>query len=181
MLNTGDTAPDFMLADQAGTERSLSSLVHEGSCVLYFYPADFSPVCTAQTCAFRDTFAGSCGHERADRRNQPPERGQSSSFRRTVRCVLSVAGGSSQTGHSGLRCGRAVRFWGSPCDLPGRSWAGDSKPGGVGSAARIAQRAGAQRDRSRKLTRDGLPLRSGDSRWLRCQTATMLPICFRYA
>ena len=58
MLNIGDTAPDFELSDQAGTPVTLASLVAEGDLILYFYPADFSPVCTAEACAFRDSFEG---------------------------------------------------------------------------------------------------------------------------
>lgn len=54
MLNTGDTAPDFSLPDQTGTTRTLSGLRGNGKLVLYFYPADFSPVCTKQACALRD-------------------------------------------------------------------------------------------------------------------------------
>ena len=56
MLGVGDTAPDFTLADQAGDDRTLTQVLDDGPCVIYFYPADFSPVCTAQTCTFRDRF-----------------------------------------------------------------------------------------------------------------------------
>ncbi len=31
---------------------------HGGPLVLYFYPADFTPVCTREACAFRDNFDG---------------------------------------------------------------------------------------------------------------------------
>ena len=57
MLNTDDTAPDFEGTDQNGDVVRLSKLLEEGPVVLYFYPADFTPVCTAQACAFRDTSA----------------------------------------------------------------------------------------------------------------------------
>ncbi|MGK7890036.1 MAG: peroxiredoxin [Leptolyngbyaceae cyanobacterium] len=56
MLNVGDRAPDFTLIDQNGTTVTLDSLVAKGDLVLYFYPADFTPVCTAEACAFRDTY-----------------------------------------------------------------------------------------------------------------------------
>lgn len=54
MLNIGDAAPDFTLNDDAGKPVSLSSLLASGPMVLYFYPADFTPVCTAEACMFRD-------------------------------------------------------------------------------------------------------------------------------
>lgn len=54
MLNPGDTAPDFTLPDAEGNEVSLASLLEAGPVVLYFYPADFTPGCTAQACMVRD-------------------------------------------------------------------------------------------------------------------------------
>ena len=57
MLNTDDTAPDFDGTDQNGELLQLSKMLEDGPVVLYFYPADFTPVCTAQACAFRDTSA----------------------------------------------------------------------------------------------------------------------------
>ncbi|MDA1074784.1 MAG: peroxiredoxin [Proteobacteria bacterium] len=58
MIKINDTAPDFELKDQSGNTVSLTSLTEKGDVIVYFYPADFSPVCTAQTCSFRDNFAG---------------------------------------------------------------------------------------------------------------------------
>jgi len=58
MLKVGDTAPNFTLPDQNGSTVSLDELVTEGNVILYFYPADFSPVCTAEACAFRDNYDG---------------------------------------------------------------------------------------------------------------------------
>ena len=58
MLKAGDHAPDFTLPDQEGVEVSLSALLAQGELVLYFYPADFTPVCTAEACAFRDSYDG---------------------------------------------------------------------------------------------------------------------------
>ena len=58
MLKISDTAPDFELTDQSGSTVSLDQLVAEGDLILYFYPADFSPVCTAEACAFRDSYKG---------------------------------------------------------------------------------------------------------------------------
>ena len=58
MLKIGDIAPDFELQDQSGNNLTLDKAVADGNLILYFYPADFSPVCTAEACAFRDSFAG---------------------------------------------------------------------------------------------------------------------------
>ncbi len=55
MLNVGDRAPDFDTEDQHGTSQRLSEALASGPVILYFYPADFSPLCTAQACAVRDT------------------------------------------------------------------------------------------------------------------------------
>jgi len=56
MLRIGDTAPGFSLPDQNGTAVSLDDLLRTGQVILYFYPADFTPVCTREACAFRDRF-----------------------------------------------------------------------------------------------------------------------------
>ena len=46
-------APDFSLADQDGVTRTLSD--YQGKwLVLYFYPKDDTPGCTAEACSFRD-------------------------------------------------------------------------------------------------------------------------------
>ena len=56
MIEVGQTAPDFALADQGGRSVSLSDC--KGSpVVLYFYPKDDTPGCTQEACAFRDAFA----------------------------------------------------------------------------------------------------------------------------
>ena len=54
MLKVGEPAPDFTLEDDEGGSVTLASLRAEGPFVLYFYPADFTPVCTRQACMFRD-------------------------------------------------------------------------------------------------------------------------------
>lgn len=56
MLKPGNTAPEFILPDENGNEVSLATLLQSGPLVLYFYPADFTPGCTRQACAFRDLF-----------------------------------------------------------------------------------------------------------------------------
>lgn len=58
MLKPGDMAPEFEAEDQDGNVQSLSALLQSGELILYFYPADFTPVCTAEACAFRDNYAG---------------------------------------------------------------------------------------------------------------------------
>jgi len=55
-LKEGDLAPDFTLTSESGESVSLSSLKGK-PVVLYFYPKDFTPGCTKEACAFRDTFA----------------------------------------------------------------------------------------------------------------------------
>ena len=52
MLKAGDTAPDFSLPDDHGQAVSLRGLLAKGPVLLYFYPADFTPVCTREACAF---------------------------------------------------------------------------------------------------------------------------------
>ncbi len=55
MLKIGDVAPDFETSDESGTTFKLSN--HKGSkIVLYFYPKDFTPGCTAEACSIRDSY-----------------------------------------------------------------------------------------------------------------------------
>lgn len=54
MLAIGDTAPDFELKNEAGDLITLDDLLAEGPLILYFYPADFTAVCTAEACEIRD-------------------------------------------------------------------------------------------------------------------------------
>lgn len=56
-MKTGDIAPDFELADQTGTPRTLSALLADGPVVLFFYPAAGTPGCTREACHFRDVAA----------------------------------------------------------------------------------------------------------------------------
>jgi thioredoxin-dependent peroxiredoxin len=53
MLEAGQTAPDFTLPDQEGSELTLSELRGQ-TVVLYFYPRADTPGCTAQACGVRD-------------------------------------------------------------------------------------------------------------------------------
>ena len=54
MLKTGEKAPDFVLENDKGEQVSLSGLLKNGPLILYFYPADFTPGCTAEACSIRD-------------------------------------------------------------------------------------------------------------------------------
>jgi len=56
VLSVGDKAPDFDGIDQAGRRWTLDELVKDSSIVLYFYPKDFTPVCTKEACLFRDAY-----------------------------------------------------------------------------------------------------------------------------
>ena len=53
-LSSGDTAPDFTLPDDAGTEVSLSALRGQ-KVIVYFYPAAMTPGCTKQACDFSES------------------------------------------------------------------------------------------------------------------------------
>jgi peroxiredoxin Q/BCP len=55
-VTVGDPAPDFTLPDHQGNDVTLSGFLGESNVVLYFYPKDFSPGCTAQACFFRDNY-----------------------------------------------------------------------------------------------------------------------------
>ena len=54
MLKVGDKAPQFETQDATGNSVSLADTLRKGKVVLYFYPADFTPICTAQACAFQE-------------------------------------------------------------------------------------------------------------------------------
>lgn len=57
ILTAGQPAPDFKVADQDGNQLSLKDF-HGKTVVLYFYPKDSTPGCTAEACDFRDNYAG---------------------------------------------------------------------------------------------------------------------------
>lgn len=52
-LKIGDAAPDFEVNDQSGNPVKLSNLKGK-KVVLYFYPRDNTPGCTAESCNLRD-------------------------------------------------------------------------------------------------------------------------------
>ena len=53
MITLGQPAPDFSLTDQAGQTHNLKDLTGKHS-LIYFYPRDNTPGCTAQACSLRD-------------------------------------------------------------------------------------------------------------------------------
>lgn len=55
-IQVGDTVPDFTLPSQTGTPVRLYDRLGERVVVLYFYPKDDTPGCTAEACAFRDSY-----------------------------------------------------------------------------------------------------------------------------
>ncbi|PWA81278.1 peroxiredoxin Q protein [Artemisia annua] len=54
-VNKGSVPPSFTLKDQDGKNVSLSKFKGK-PLVVYFYPADETPGCTKQACAFRDSY-----------------------------------------------------------------------------------------------------------------------------
>lgn len=55
-IKVGSTIPTFTLPDQNGNPFNINSLIGKKNMVIYFYPKDDSPGCTAQACSFRDQF-----------------------------------------------------------------------------------------------------------------------------
>ncbi len=55
-LKQGDKAPDILGVDQLGNELKLSDFAGR-KLVLYFYPKDSTPGCTAEACSLRDHYA----------------------------------------------------------------------------------------------------------------------------
>ena len=56
-LQVGSPAPDFTKQSHRGAELHLGALCREHrAIVLYFYPKDETPGCTAQACGFRDRY-----------------------------------------------------------------------------------------------------------------------------
>jgi thioredoxin-dependent peroxiredoxin len=55
-VQAGDKAPDFTLPAQSGEQVKLADRLGERVVVLYFYPKDNTSGCTAEACAFRDSY-----------------------------------------------------------------------------------------------------------------------------
>jgi len=59
-LQEGDKAPDFTAKDQNGNMISLADFKGK-TVILYFYPKDDTPGCTAEACDFRDNYQSLVG------------------------------------------------------------------------------------------------------------------------
>ena len=53
LIDVGKKAPAFALNDQSGKKQTLADYAGR-PVVLYFYPKDDTPGCTAESCAFQD-------------------------------------------------------------------------------------------------------------------------------
>jgi thioredoxin-dependent peroxiredoxin len=56
-IQVGDQAPDVTVETHDGRRFTLSDFRGQRVVVLFFYPSDGTPVCTAESCAFRDSYA----------------------------------------------------------------------------------------------------------------------------
>lgn len=54
-IGVGDQAPDFTREAHTGQTVTLSDYRGQKAVVLFFYPKDGTPVCTAEACSFRDS------------------------------------------------------------------------------------------------------------------------------
>ena len=57
LLKAGAPAPLFTLPSASGESFSLETVLGKKIIVLFFYPKDFSPGCTAEACTFRDAYS----------------------------------------------------------------------------------------------------------------------------
>ncbi|AKE63526.1 Alkyl hydroperoxide reductase subunit C-like protein [Microcystis aeruginosa NIES-2549] len=55
-IKVGDQVPNFSLPSQTGETVNIGDLIGKKSLVIYFYPKDDTPGCTAESCAFRDSY-----------------------------------------------------------------------------------------------------------------------------
>jgi peroxiredoxin Q/BCP len=55
MLNIGDKMPTFSVVDQNGEAVTQEQLLGKKT-VIYFYPKDSTPGCTAEACSLRDSY-----------------------------------------------------------------------------------------------------------------------------
>jgi thioredoxin-dependent peroxiredoxin len=55
-IKIGSNIPSFSLPDQNGNLFDINSVLGKKNLVIYFYPKDDSPGCTAQACSFQDQF-----------------------------------------------------------------------------------------------------------------------------
>ena len=90
-LKRGDKAPEILGVDQTGKEIRLSDFAGS-KLILYFYPKDNTPGCTAEACSLRDHYAelqsiGLC----RDRREQGRRGISSQVYREAVFAVFSYS------------------------------------------------------------------------------------------
>jgi peroxiredoxin Q/BCP len=55
-LKVGDKIPNFAAKDTNGNDFDSQDLIGKKPLVIYFYPKDNTPGCTAQACSFRDQY-----------------------------------------------------------------------------------------------------------------------------
>ncbi len=55
-LKIGDKAPPFKLKNQDGSLVYIGEYIGKVPLIIYFYPKNFTPSCTAQACGFRDQY-----------------------------------------------------------------------------------------------------------------------------
>lgn len=55
-LNVGDKAPDFVALNESGQSISLSEFLGK-KVILYFYPKDMTPGCTAESCNLGENYS----------------------------------------------------------------------------------------------------------------------------
>lgn len=55
-LKIGDKAPEFKIKNQDGDLIYVGEFIGNTPLIIYFYPKNFTPGCTAQACSFRDQY-----------------------------------------------------------------------------------------------------------------------------
>lgn len=55
-IKTGDKIPNFTAKDTDGNDFDSQNIIGQKPLVLYFYPKDNTPGCTAEACSFRDQY-----------------------------------------------------------------------------------------------------------------------------
>lgn len=55
-VNINETFPNATLTDEDGSKKTLRELNDNDYLVLFFYPKDFTTICTKEACMFRDAY-----------------------------------------------------------------------------------------------------------------------------